>query len=162
MRDASSTDSETDQSSAARFQSRAAGERCPYHTNQKDINDLVRDLSLTKSNAELLISRLKQWDLLDDSVRITSQRKRHCGFSMFYTFKDVLCYCHDIEGLFQAMGIPCNPSEWRLFIDNSSRSLKVVLLHNTNKCPSIPLAHLVHMREEYQNIKILLSALKYD
>ena len=60
------------------------------------------------------------------------------------------------------MATPCNPSEWRLFIDSSSRSLKAVLLHNTNKCPSIPLAHSVHMKEEYQNIKILLSALKYD
>ncbi|CAK8673450.1 unnamed protein product [Clavelina lepadiformis] len=126
------------------------------------MNDLVRELSLTKSNAELLISRLKQWDLLDDSVRITSQRKRHRGFSVFYMFKDDLCYCHDIEGLFQAMGISCNPSEWRLFIDSSSRSLKAVLLHNTNKCPSIPLAHSVYMKEEYQNIKILMSALKYD
>ncbi|CAK8683707.1 unnamed protein product [Clavelina lepadiformis] len=60
------------------------------------------------------------------------------------------------------MGISCNPSEWRLFIDSSSRSLKAVLLHNTNKCPSIPLAHSVYMKEEYQNIKILMSALKYD
>ena len=58
--DASSTDSETEQSSAACFQSRAADERCLYYPNQEDINDLVRDLSLTKSNAELLISRLKQ------------------------------------------------------------------------------------------------------
>ena len=101
MTDASSTDSETEQSSAACFQSLAAGERCPYYPNQEDINDLFRDLSLTKSNAEPLISRLKQWDILDDSVRITSQKKRHCGFSMFYTFKDWLCYCHDIEGLFR-------------------------------------------------------------
>ena len=60
------------------------------------------------------------------------------------------------------MGIPCNPSEWRLFIDSSSRSFKAVLLHNASKCPSIALAHSVHMKEEYQNIKILLSALKYD
>ena len=81
---------------------------------------------------------------------------------MFYTFKDELCYCYDIEGLFQAMGIPCNPSDGRLYIDSSSRSLKAVLLHNTNKCPFIPLAHLVHIKEEYQYIKILLSALKYD
>ena len=162
MTDASSTDSETEQSSAACFQYRAPGERCPYYPNQEDINDLVRDLSLTKSNAELLISRLKQWDLLDDSKRITSQRKRHCGFSMFYTFKDELCYCYNIGGLFQAMGIPCNSSEWRLFIDSSSRSLKAVLLHNTNKCTFNPLAHSVHMKEEYQYIKILLSVLKYD
>ena len=103
MTDASFSDSETEQSSAACFQSRAAGERCPYYSTQEDINDLVRDPSLTKSNAEILISRLKQWDLLDDSVRITSQRKRHCGFSMLYTFKDGLCYCHDIEGVFLAI-----------------------------------------------------------
>ena len=75
--DASSTDSETQQSSAACFQPRATGERCPYYPNQEDINDLVREVLLTKSNAELLIFRLKQWDLVDDSVRITSQRKRH-------------------------------------------------------------------------------------
>ena len=107
--DMSSTDSETEQSSAMCVQRRVAGERCPYYPNQEDINDLVWEMSLTKSNAELLISRLKQWDLLDDSVRITSQRKRHCGISVFYTFKDGLCYCHNIEGLFQAMAFLAIP-----------------------------------------------------
>ena len=43
-------------------------EKKPYYPNQKDLNDLIRDLGLTKSNAELLTSRLKQWNLLDDSV----------------------------------------------------------------------------------------------
>ena len=42
-----------------------------YYSNQKDFNDLIRDLGLTKFNAELLTSRLKQWNLLDDSVQIT-------------------------------------------------------------------------------------------
>ncbi|KAG8234719.1 hypothetical protein J437_LFUL014827 [Ladona fulva] len=32
----------------------------PYYPNQKDLNDLIRDFRLTKSNAELLMSRLKQ------------------------------------------------------------------------------------------------------
>ncbi|MGH0144883.1 UNVERIFIED_CONTAM: hypothetical protein FKN15_059427 [Acipenser sinensis] len=36
-----------------------AEERNPYYPNQKDLNDLIRDLGLTKSNAELLTSRLK-------------------------------------------------------------------------------------------------------
>ena len=44
---------------------------CPYYPNQEDINNLIREMALTKSNAKLL-SRLKQWDLLDDSIRITS------------------------------------------------------------------------------------------
>ena len=42
--------------------------RRPYFPNQKNINDLIRDVGLTKSNAELLTSRLKQWNLLDESV----------------------------------------------------------------------------------------------
>ncbi|XP_061413747.1 uncharacterized protein LOC133346224 [Lethenteron reissneri] len=33
-----------------------AEERKPYYPNQKDLNDLIRDLGLTKSNAELLTS----------------------------------------------------------------------------------------------------------
>ena len=79
-----------------------------------------------------------------------------------FSFREGLCYCHDIRGLFEATGIPCNTSDWRLFIDSSSKSLKAVLLHNTNKCPSIPLAHLVQMKENYQNVKMLLSTLRYD
>ena len=42
--------------------------------NQKDVSDLIRDLGLTKSNAELMTSRLKQWNLLDESVQVTDQR----------------------------------------------------------------------------------------
>ena len=34
-------------------------EKKPYYPNQKDLNDLIRDLGLTKSNTELLTSRLK-------------------------------------------------------------------------------------------------------
>ena len=37
-----------------------AEERNPYYPNQKDLNDQIRDLDLTKFNAELLTSRLKQ------------------------------------------------------------------------------------------------------
>ena len=139
-----------------------AEERNPYYPNQKDLNDLIRDLGLTKSNAELLTSRLKQWNLLDESVQVMDQRKRHQAFSSFFTYQDGLCFCHNVTSLFEAIGITCNPNEWRLFIDSSCRSLKAVLLHNGNKYPSLPLAHSVHMKEEYSSIKALLDALKYD
>ena len=72
-----------------------------------------------------------------------------------------MCYCHSVTGLFEAIGIPCNTSDWRFFIDSSSRSLKATLLHNTNQWLSIPLAHSVHMKETYKSVKILLSAPKY-
>jgi hypothetical protein len=67
-----------------------------------------------------------------------------------------------VTGLFKAIGIACNPNEWCLFIDSSSRSQKAVLLHNGNKYPSLPLAHSVHFKEDYNNIKSLLDSLKYD
>src|SRR6218665_2553729 len=159
--DSSKSDSEEDIGSRLRFH-RCVEERRPYLPNQKDVNDLIRDLGLTKSNAELLISRLKQWNLMDESVQVTDQRKRHETFSNFFSRQDGLCFCNNVAGLFEAIGITCNPSEWRLFIvDSSSRSLKAVLLHNGNNYQSLPMAHSVHLKEDYTSGK-MLSALKYD
>ncbi|XP_061421547.1 uncharacterized protein LOC133350810 [Lethenteron reissneri] len=139
-----------------------AEERNPYYPNKKDLNDLIKDFGLTKSNAELLTSRLKQWNLLDESVQVADQRKRHQPFCSFFTLQDGLCFCHNVTSLFETIGIACNQNEWRLFIDSSSRSLKAVLLHNGNKSQSLPLTHSVRLKEDYNSIKTLLDALKYD
>ena len=136
---------------------RCVEERRPYFPNQKDVNDLIRDLGLTKYNTELLISTLKQWNMLDESVQVTDQRKRHETFSNFFRRQDGLYFSNNVAGLFVAIGITCNPSEWRLFIDSSSWSLKVVLLHNRNNCPSLPMAHSVHLKEDYTSVKMLLE-----
>ena len=45
-------------------------------------NNLKRDLGLTKSNAELLTSRLKEWNLLDKSCLISGLRKCHIAFTL--------------------------------------------------------------------------------
>ena len=52
-------------------------QRKPYFPCQSDINDLIRDLNLNKSQSELLTSRLKEWQLLGEDVLVTHQRKRH-------------------------------------------------------------------------------------
>ena len=101
-------------------------ERKPYCPNQQDLNDPIRDLGLTKSNP------LKQLNLLDDSVHVTEQCKRHQNFLCFITMQEGVCFFNSVSGLFESIGIPCNPSHWRLFIDSSSKSLKAVLLHNGN------------------------------
>jgi len=62
----------------------------------------------------------------------------------------------------EVLGHECNPDQWRLFIDSSKMSLKVVLLHNGNKFPSVPLAHAVDMKEIYESMKLLLGKVKYD
>jgi len=47
-------------------------------------------------------------------------------------------------------------------IDSSNLCLKVVLLHNGNQHPSIPVGHAVHMKETYKNLKELLNKLEYS
>ena len=51
-----------------------------------------------------------------------------------------------------------NPQNGGLFIDSSAVSLKAVLLHNGNRLPSIPVAHSTHLKENYQDVKVMYSA----
>ena len=43
----------------------------PHMITQQELNDLVRDLDLPKYKAEILGSRLQQWNLLDKDVNIS-------------------------------------------------------------------------------------------
>ena len=56
-----------------------------------------------------------------------------------------------MEELITAVGTSYTPSEWRLFIDSSKKSLKCVQFHNGNKLPSIPIGHLIEMKEAYES-----------
>ena len=38
----------------------------------------------------------------------------------------------------------------------------MVLFHNGNTFPSIPLAHAANMKESYESMKLLLGKIKYD
>jgi len=42
-----------------------------HGSTQEELNDLIRDLDLPKSKAELLVSRLQQWNFLKENVRIS-------------------------------------------------------------------------------------------
>ena len=56
----------------------------PPFPNQQELDDLVRDMRLTVSNAKLLTSSLKEWTKLDLSCRCLWSRKRHERFSSFF------------------------------------------------------------------------------
>jgi hypothetical protein len=134
----------------------------PHLISQAELNDLVRDLGLSKSQAELLGSRLQGWNLLSAGTKTSVFRSRHEDLTQYFTQIDSLTFCSDINGLFCAVGCDHNPTEWRLFIDSSMLSLKAVLLHNGNIYPSIPIGHAVHMKETYENMQLLLHHIQYS
>ena len=89
----------------------------PHILIQEELNDLVRDLELSKSKAELMGSRFKQWNLLEKKkVRISSFCSRHQQLVPFFRKEDDLLFCYDVDGLTNAIGIKHDPQEWRLFI----------------------------------------------
>lgn len=136
-------------------------DKSPKLFTQGELNDLVRDLNLTKDAAEVLGSRLKSKNLLAPGVAFSWYRHREQEIVSFFKEKDSMVFCHDINSLMGFYGIEHSPTEWRLFIDASKASLKGVLLHNGNKYSSIPIVHSVHLKETYQNLKIVLENIEY-
>ena len=134
----------------------------PILFSQKHLHDLIRDLCLSKEKAELLASRLKERNMVEKDVKVSYYRKRNWDLSSAFKIEGPLCYCHDIEELFQTVGIVHMVNEWRLFIDSSKKSLKALLVHIGNKKPSIPIAHSAQLKESYDSIEILLNAIHYS
>jgi len=133
----------------------------PQLFTQAELNDLVRDLGLTKEKAELLGSRLQEKHLLEYGTSICHYRTRDQQFAQFFKQEDDLVYCHDIGSLINEFGIEYKKEDWRLFIDSSKTSLKGVLLHNGNIYASLPVAHSVHMKETYENLDKILHHINY-
>ena len=97
--------------------------------NQEELNDLVRDLALSKAASELLASRLYQKNLLAPFTKVSYYRDREQQFLPYFAQVENCVYCCDIEGLLKELGLMTyDPNDWRLFIDSSKRSLRVVYL----------------------------------
>jgi len=130
----------------------------PHLLTQGDLNDTVRDLNLSKKQAEVLGSRLKGWNLLHQDTkvcftvgtmknsRISSPRKMVECFAMTFVplWKFLTMNLTQISG-------PC-----------SLIHQKVFLLHTRNKFPSVPLTRAANMKESYESMKLLLGKFKYD
>lgn len=66
-----------------------------------------------------------------------------------------------MHSLIEESGIPHYTTiKWWLFIDNSKRSLKCVLLHIKNLLGTIPISHSIYLREVYEDIRIAIDLLQ--
>lgn len=101
-------------------------------TNQvsgAELRDLVKIMKCPKDGAETLAAFLKKKSFLRKGVKVTQFRKRNEKFKKLFDWdaNGTFVYCNDIDSLFSEMyETTHNPAEWRLFIDGSVKSLKVI------------------------------------
>jgi hypothetical protein len=96
----------------------------PHLITQAVLNDLVRDLDLPKTKAQLLGSRLQQWSLLENGVKVSLYRKRQANIASYFSIDGDLVYCSNICGLMKKLQLQHAPDQWMLFISSSKHSLK--------------------------------------
>jgi hypothetical protein len=61
----------------------------PHLLPQGDLNDLVRDLNLSKKQSELLGSRLREWYHLHINTKVCFFRNRQDEFKSFFSQKKI-------------------------------------------------------------------------
>ena len=112
-------------------------------------------------DAKLFKTRLHNNNLLAPGTTFSLYRRRAKGLFLYISMDVTFVFFHDIGGRLHAMGCVYDPKERPLFIDNSKATLKCVLLHNGNRYISIPVGHSVHLKETHENMKILITEIKY-
>ena len=134
----------------------------PEMFSQEKLNDLIRNLGLSKDGAQLLGYTLKKMNLLACGVSYSWYRHRERDYASYFTAEETILYCSNVHGLMKQVGIEYDPSQWRLFIDSNKCSLKAVLLHNWNEFASLPVAHSVTLKEKYNDLALILKKIKYE
>ena len=133
----------------------------PNRFSQDNLSDLIRDLNLPKESAELLASHLKERNFLQAKTNVTFYRNREGNFLPYFKqYEEILVY-NDVELLLMELGtVQYEANSWHLFIDSSKRSLKCVVLHNTNEYALIP--NSVTVKEKYEPVKQVLECMKFN
>ena len=89
--DSSQTDEED---SDLDFQPSSSFSERPLFFNQAELNDLFRDLNLSKQASKLLASQLQEKNLLQRGSSVTFYRNREKLFLNYFSSKSSLVYCH--------------------------------------------------------------------
>jgi hypothetical protein len=88
----------------------------PHLISQSQLNDLVRDLSLSKIQAGLLAFRLQGWNLIQEGDKLSYNKRQQLLSSFLSKDGELVCY-NDVEGLLKLVGFTHSLEEWIFFLD---------------------------------------------
>lgn len=137
----------------------------PEFLTQDNMDYLIAKGRMSKKEAESVASYLKR-KKLTDHVIATAYRKRQREYQPFFTNvtdpHEPYAYCNNVRGLFLAMKMEYIAEDWRLFVDGSSSSLKALLLHKSNRKPTVPLYYANNKKESRVSLSEVLTIINYD
>lgn len=103
--------------------------------------------------------------MLTSDTKVTLNRRSNEAFTKYYNTEDSLCRCINIDSVMIKLGFVHLPKGFCLFIEASTTSLKIVLLHVLgNYGPLIPVAYATELKKtyrRYENMKLILNAIQY-
>jgi hypothetical protein len=70
----------------------------PKRINQQEIEGLIRARSLSKRKTELLVSRLKERNIVLRAATVCHYRIRNNALKIFFRLGGLIVFCHDING----------------------------------------------------------------
>jgi hypothetical protein len=133
--------------------------------SQAQLDLFIKKLELSKSDACLAASMLKEFGVLNKETRISVYKHRDMEYQVYFK-KDEdssLVYCCDVNGLLGKLSFVSDAKkDWWLFIDGSVCSIKAVLLHIENKYPAVPMAYGRLVKETYETVNTILTLIQYS
>lgn len=80
--------------------------------SQSELNNLVRNLHLTKENSELLGSRFKEKNLFATGTSFSWFWYREKDFLPYFLKEGELVFCTDVHGLLNQFNIPYESTDY--------------------------------------------------
>ena len=104
--------------------------------------NIIRTLNLSKKQAELLGSELKGWNLLRQDSKVCFYCGHHEEFKDFFSQENGVVFCNDVS-LWKFLAMIITQINGACSLIHLKFCLKVVVLHNGNRFPTVPLAHVM-------------------
>ena len=82
----------------------------PRLLTQRELDD-AHDLNLSKKQAELSGSMLKDWNLLNQDTKVCIYRGLREDFKDFFSQEDGVVFCNDICSVMEFLGHEFNPDQ---------------------------------------------------
>ena len=126
-----------------------------------ELDELVRDLKLSKGGCVKLLSLLKEKNLLVEPIDVHCYDEREKEIEPFFSELDGTPFIKNINGLFRWLNFIYEPTEWLLYIRFRNSKLKCFLIHKPKEYKSLPFLLSNEVKDPYQILKNILEIVNY-